>query len=403
MKFFFAALFLASIAFTVQGNQEPTSLEARWKMDEPEFTYDAERNLFTLDFPTASALNVAGTGMDEIFYDFNCQDDGSPGFVGYEIPAANRFSVPALTTTGPDGKPRLVFRIDTETLANDDNIYTEYDGVRDRRELVVSDSSPTEPTPIFECTRKYLDDNLLTYGCNSANPPIQCMINGGCGRGIEAGYYPDLSKKNSYCHCTGTTAPSNYQQCNSVLLWKSFNTGTSSYLSGSVSGVPLGKFGLWGTNGGICDWDSNMSDKRIERPPWYTPSDVTYIGDTPSVDSWGDGSGGDNSSGSCSAGSGSGDRYGEMKMCVRTSLGYTSGTYQEVNFIESLITIRYDLTAGFCVDAFAVEPKERLETTTTKEYGLEAWLCAPDDTEALADPVRTLPKRITSCSRPTHW
>eukprot|EP00666_Eupelagonemidae_sp_cell4sb_P017853 gene17853-biopygen25707 len=28
---------------------------------------------------------------------------------------------------------------------------------------------------------------------------ISCMIVGGCGKGVPAGYYPDLSKCNSYC------------------------------------------------------------------------------------------------------------------------------------------------------------------------------------------------------------
>jgi hypothetical protein len=110
------------------------------------------------------------------------------------------------------------------------------------------------------------------------------------------------------------------------------------------------------------------------------------------------------SDGDCPAGSGGNNtRYGVMKLCVRSSLGYTYNTrklaavFQEVNFIESLITIRYNLNAGFCVDSFNVEPKERLETTAIKDgYGLEAWLCDPLDTEDLTDPVRTLPKRITS-------
>jgi len=96
-----------------------------------------------------------------------------------------------------------------------------------------------------------------------------------------------------------------------------------------------------------------------------------------------------------------------MKFCVRTSLGYGTnedptvdqisksaigkwirqadlkldntfvGGYQEVNFIESIITVIYDLTAGFTVDAFAVEPKIRVETTAIKEnvYTLRAYLC----------------------------
>jgi len=70
---------------------------------------------------------------------------------------------------------------------------------------------------------------------------------------------------------------------------------------------------------------------------------------------------------------------GVMKMCVRSGLGYQdgSGSFQEVNYIESLITIKYDMTAGFCVDSFAVEPKLRVETTATKKnvYKLVAYLC----------------------------
>jgi len=75
---------------------------------------------------------------------------------------------------------------------------------------------------------------------------------------------------------------------------------------------------------------------------------------------------------------------GVMKMCVRSSLGYIksgstgiSTEFQEVNYIESLITIKYDLTAGFCVESFAVEPKLRVETTANKAnvYKLRAYLC----------------------------
>jgi len=109
----------------------------------------------------------------------------------------------------------------------------------------------------------------------------------------------------------------------------------------------------------------------------------------------------------------------QMKLCVRTSLGYGAATqdaagnpltpaqiaeknvagnyirqadpafattvlqdvnakkYQEVNFIESIIIINYDLSAGFTVDAFAVEPKDRVETSVVKAnvYELKAYLC----------------------------
>ena len=68
---------------------------------------------------------------------------------------------------------------------------------------------------------------------------------------------------------------------------------------------------------------------------------------------------------------------GVMTMCARFSLGYSTGSaYQEVNFIESVITIKYDLTAGFSVDAFAVEAKDKDAATAAKDsYQVIAYLC----------------------------
>jgi len=87
---------------------------------------------------------------------------------------------------------------------------------------------------------------------------------------------------------------------------------------------------------------------------------------------------------------------GIMRMCVRSGLGYTTGTFQEVNFIESLITIKYDLTAGFDVAAFSVEPKERVETTEVKDsYELIAYLCDPNTLVPQTDPVRNLPLELS--------
>ena len=83
---------------------------------------------------------------------------------------------------------------------------------------------------------------------------------------------------------------------------------------------------------------------------------------------------------------------GVMKLCARYSLGYyTIGTnFQEVNFLESLLTVKYDLTAGFTVDAFAVAPKIRDEATGVKDsYAVVAFMCIPetDNTDtALAYP-----------------
>lgn len=105
--------------------------------------------------------------------------------------------------------------------------------------------------------------------------------------------------------------------------------------------------------------------------------------------------------------------YGRMRFCVRSALGYGGAVnftatlqeqiqdhnFKEVNFIESLITIFYDLSANFTVAAFNVEPKERLETTVSKDtYGLIAWLCNRSDDLVLSEydlaPSREMPPAI---------
>lgn len=73
--------------------------------------------------------------------------------------------------------------------------------------------------------------------------------------------------------------------------------------------------------------------------------------------------------------------FGLMRFCARTEIGYdkTDGTFQDVNFIETLINIKYDLTADFSVAAFSVAPKARIEVTESKStYLLTAWLCEPE-------------------------
>lgn len=95
---------------------------------------------------------------------------------------------------------------------------------------------------------------------------------------------------------------------------------------------------------------------------------------------------------------------GVMTMCARFSLGYVDGTdYQEVNFIESVITIKYDLTAGFSVDAFAVEAKDKDAATGVKDsYQVIAYLCnasvlssdVSDGTETGV--LQNVPAKITS-------
>jgi hypothetical protein len=287
MKLLFTAL-LASAFSVVQGRQrelDAAALEARWNMDEPTITYDAASNEFTLDFPTASASNVVTTGMAEEFYDVNCKDDGSVGFVEYIIPAgisAPAGGAPTMTMDGGtviDPRPQLKFVIDTQVLANDPNIYDIVD-----------------ETDVTRRTRR-----------------LDGIFGGGGGGGGGGGFVGDAPPGGS-----GATCERRRQ----------------------LMGDP--------ENRELIEFDADDVGKGV------------------------------------------------MKMCVRSSLGYTDGTFQEVNFIESLITIVYDLTAGFCVEAFNVEPKERLETTAVKDtYALEAYLCDPTATSAVTDPVRTIPDEIT--------
>jgi len=82
----------------------------------------------------------------------------------------------------------------------------------------------------------------------------------------------------------------------------------------------------------------------------------------------------------CGVGDPDPGNQGTLNLCLRTSLGYSFGNpvnFQEVNFIETLIRVDYDLSAGFCVDAFSVAPKDRELLTVSESYSdaLLAYLC----------------------------
>merc|ERR1712125_212737 len=46
-----------------------------------------------------------------------------------------------------------------------------------------------------------------------------------------------------------------------------------------------------------------------------------------------------------------------------------------VNFLENLITMTIDLSAGFTVDSFEFAPKDKIESTATQTYNVDAKLC----------------------------
>jgi len=163
-------------------------------------------------------------------------------------PVVTRPPTPTPTTTpvvtdppSPTWEPTIYFGTDPPTTTGTDP------------PTGVPTSSPTEaPAPAWACTRS-------NFGRNGVGP---------CGAGIVAGYYPDLDKRNSYCFCTGTTAPSRYQRCQKPLRWDSFPNGSGSYLAGDLDGIAFGQGGLWGTNQGNCNYKGSISKKTKQRPPF---------------------------------------------------------------------------------------------------------------------------------------
>jgi len=70
----------------------------------------------------------------------------------------------------------------------------------------------------------------------------------------------------------------------------------------------------------------------------------------------------------------------EMKICARFVLQTDDGSF-EVNYLETIITITFDLTAGIALEGFSVQIKEKDDpngSTFDKDYDVEAYLCNPD-------------------------
>jgi hypothetical protein len=86
---------------------------------------------------------------------------------------------------------------------------------------------------------------------------------GSCGVGVPWGYYPDLTRCDAYCYCTGDASPSRYEIIDSNLEWDTHQQGSNIYY---LEGV-YGKNGAWGTNGGAQGWPWQMSKKGRDRPP----------------------------------------------------------------------------------------------------------------------------------------
>jgi len=92
----------------------------------------------------------------------------------------------------------------------------------------------------------------------------------------------------------------------------------------------------------------------------------------------------------------------EMKICARFMLQTDDGSL-EVNYLENVITITFDLTAGIELEGFSVQVKERDDPTIVdKDYDVEAYLCNPDfPSVELTDLTFTQGSVITVCVTPS--
>jgi choice-of-anchor A domain-containing protein len=99
-----------------------------------------------------------------------------------------------------------------------------------------------------------------------------------CGIGVPVGYYPDLTRCDAYCYCTGTAAPSRYEIVNVGNLYD-HKLASASYLNGKWG--KNGGNGAYGTTGGIPVSDKGgMSVEGTKRPPGCAPVQTCNKGET---------------------------------------------------------------------------------------------------------------------------
>ena len=365
------------------------ALESRWAMSNPAISYDGETDIFTIDYLGAGSTQI---DMQEEFYDVNCKDDGSgyPEHVVrtmFEDPSSPG-SRPKMTIGATTERPELKFKIDTQQLANDIKIYE-----------IVGENN---------CLGQYYDTQVNIDGFSG-----EYVDNDG-----NVAYYPVSFKvidtrDNSVAFDSGNVqtqiSDSGFAQvinlCRGIDYDFEFtaeddiaNTFPEVTMTYNSSGTPTpiiaqNEFDMSSTDGVYTFTDSFSLPLNPQNP---------------ATDLQGQ------------------EGKGMMKFCVRGGIGYNktaynyddaslsladqiAAGYQEVNFIESLVTIFYDLTSGFSVDAFNVDPKERIETTAAKEtYELEAWLCvtgntpADMDTESWGSVSRVAPKEIANIGAYTN-
>jgi len=135
---------------------------------------------------------------------------------------------------------------------------------------VTTTGAPTA-SPTLEVNPPPVDTSTFCQNLNTCNldDPGTCQISSSapgvssCGAGVPLGFYPDLSRCDAYCYCSGSEAPSSYSIVPTGLSWDTHAQGLSnSYLNGV-----WGENGAWGTNGGGAVFPSQLSFEGQQRPP----------------------------------------------------------------------------------------------------------------------------------------
>jgi len=133
------------------------------------------------------------------------------------------------------------------------------------------DTPQPTPSPTPEVTPQPVDPSTFCENLNICNldGPGNCQISSSgpgvssCPAGVPLGYYPDLSRCDAYCFCSGSEVPSTYSIVASGLLWDTHAQGAlNSYLDGV-----WGENGAWGTNGGGAVFPLRLSAEGQQRPP----------------------------------------------------------------------------------------------------------------------------------------
>jgi len=135
---------------------------------------------------------------------------------------------------------------------------------------IVDPSEQTEFEPGAEFDPGNFCNNLAQVHDCDPNRRGVCNIVGfedapSCGVGVPTGYYPDLTRCDAYCWCTGTEAPSAYTIVNVGEYYDHKPQGRY-YLDGQFG--KMNGNGAYGTNGGIpVHINGGMSAEGITRPP----------------------------------------------------------------------------------------------------------------------------------------